>query len=447
MSVPTINSSLKHNQVNFTIALLPWGNVIEDFLESIDLSLEEFCHEMTGGWLFGYIEALKLMDISTVLICISATVTVPTRQIHKPTGAIIWLLPASPVYLWINQRMVNPYGWTVEATFGRKKMGICRPWFICLREIAPYLSTPLRSLSRVLKQENCQAILCQEYEYARFDLCTLLGKFLNIPVFASFQGGNFQLTKLEKLWRNLSIHACDGVIVATKSEINRLEEHYGLSSSKISQIFNPLEISVWQGGDGTSTRTKLGIPLDAQVVVWHGRIDLHRKGLDILTEAWQKVSNHYPEGNFHLLLVGTGNDAVDLHQRIEQMQLPRVHWIDEYILDRQRIRNYLKAADIYTLPSRHEGFPVAPLEAMACGLPIVATEVSGIPDILENNENSGGTRVPCENSTQLASAVECLLEDRELRLRLGENARRRIESHFSLLSVGQKLRDLLIAEL
>lgn len=438
--------SINHARPNLSIALLPWGNVIEDFLESIDLSLEEFCQEMTGGWLFGYIEALKLVDIATVLICISATVTVPTRRVHKPTGAVIWLIPASPAYLWIHQRLVNPYGWTVEATFGRKKMGMYRPWFICLREIAPYLSTPLKSLSQILKQENCQAILCQEYEYARFDLCTVLGKLLNIPVFASFQGGNFQLTKLEKLGRKFSINACEGVIVATNSEIERLQKHYSLSRAKIAQIFNPLDLSVWQSGDRTATRTELGIPLDAQVVVWHGRIDLHRKGLDILIEAWQKVSNHHPKSNFHLLLVGTGNDAATLHQKIEQMQLPRVHWLDEYILDRQRICNYLKAADIYTLPSRHEGFPVAPLEAMACGLPIVATEVSGIPDILEDNENSGGIRVPCENSTQLALAIERLLEDRELRQLLGENARQRLETHFSLLSVGQKLRNLLFTK-
>lgn len=436
---------MNDDQLNSRVALLPWGNVIEDFLESIDLSLEEFCNEMTGGWLFGYIESLKLVNISTVLVCVSATVKVPTRRVHKPTGATIYLLPVPQVYWSIHQRMANPYGWNVEATFG-ENLGIFRPWFFFLREIAPYLSTPLISLANIVKEENCQAILCQEYEYARFDLAVLLGKLLKIPVFASFQGGDFQLTTLEKLWRRWSINACNGLIVATKSEIHRLQKDYGLPSQKIVQIFNPLEIGVWEGGDRTDTRIKLGIPPDAQVVVWHGRIDLYRKGLDILTEAWQQVSLHYPESNLHLLLVGTGNDAAALHQRIEQMQLPNVHWIDEYILDRLRIRDYLKAADLYILPSRHEGFPVAPLEAMACRLPIVAAEVPGIPDILEHDESSGGIRVPCENSRELALAIRRLLEDRDLRQRLGEAARQRIENHFSPLSVGQKLKDFMFTE-
>lgn len=434
-----------HKRIPTAIALLPWGNVIEDFLSAINLSLEEFCEEMTGGWLFGYIEALKTVNIATVIICITARRDTPKRLIHKPTGAIIWLLPVSKIYLSIHQQMVNPYGWSITETFGDKK-GIRYPWFLALREIAHYFSTPLKLLAKVLKEEKCQAILCQEYEYSRFDLCVWLGQQLNLPVYGSFQGGNFQITHLEKLVRRWSIAACAGVIVATQTEINRLKAHYHLPESKIAQIFNPLDVSVWEGSDRAATRSQLGIPLNAQVVVWHGRIDYHRKGLDILIDAWESISEKFPNQDFHLLLVGTGSDADKLKQQIQEKQLPRVHWINEYILDRQRIRDYLKAADFYVLPSRHEGFPVAPLEAMACYLPIIATEVPGIPDILENNENSGGIRVPCANSEQLALAIERLLENRNLRERLSELARQRVENEFSLPSVGHRLKSFISAK-
>lgn len=181
------------------IALLPWGNVIEDFLDDIDISFEQFCQEMTGGWLFGYIEALIQIGIHSVLICISAQVQTPTRFQHQPTGATIWALPAPQAYLFIHRQMVNPYGFTVKETFGKSK----RPWLGPLKEIAPYLATPVRSLTTVLKQENCQAIVCQEYEYARFDICSWLGRRLNLPVYASFQGGDFQTSHLEKRVRPL----------------------------------------------------------------------------------------------------------------------------------------------------------------------------------------------------------------------------------------------------
>lgn len=83
-------------QSNFTIALLPWGDLIEDFLDSINVSLETFCKEMTESWLFGYIDALRLVGVRTVLFCISACVATPSRHIHFPTGATICVLPAPP---------------------------------------------------------------------------------------------------------------------------------------------------------------------------------------------------------------------------------------------------------------------------------------------------------------------------------------------------------------
>lgn len=434
---------MKNETPQKTVALLPWGNVIEDFLQSINLTLDDFCNEMTGGWLFGYIEALKLANVKTVLVCISATIAQPTRKVHQPTGAIVWILPVPRLYLPIHRRMKDPYGWTVDAAWG-ENLGVFRPVWSLLREIAPYLCTPLPAVAQALKAENCQAILCQEYEYARFDLCVLLGKYLNMPVYASFQGGDFQVTNFEKLWRPWAIRASQGLVVATTGEISRLQKHYGVSSSKIAQIFNPLDTRVWQGGDRSATRAHLHIPQEALVVVWHGRVDLHRKGLDILVAAWSQILTRSPTQDLRLLLVGTGDDATALSQQIERLALPRVHWINDYILDRARICNYLKAADVYVLPSRHEGFPVAPLEAMACGLPVVATEVPGIPDILELGEESGGIRVPCENIDELAYALERLLGDPDLRRQLGQRAKQRVEEKFSLLAVGQEMRTFLV---
>ena len=70
-----------------TIALVPWGDVIEDFLDEIGVSLDEFSSKMTGGWLFGYIEALRLQGIETVVFCFSGRVTSTVRTVHEPTGA------------------------------------------------------------------------------------------------------------------------------------------------------------------------------------------------------------------------------------------------------------------------------------------------------------------------------------------------------------------------
>ncbi|MDQ3029257.1 MAG: glycosyltransferase family 1 protein, partial [Actinomycetota bacterium] len=65
-----------------SVALLPWGDLLEDFLDSIGVSLQEFCDEMTGGWLFGYVTALASAGVHTVIICVSRGVTVPTHVVH-----------------------------------------------------------------------------------------------------------------------------------------------------------------------------------------------------------------------------------------------------------------------------------------------------------------------------------------------------------------------------
>lgn len=430
-------------QPQTTVALLHWGDLLEDFLDSIGVSFEALYKEMTGGWMFGYIDALKLAGVRTVLFCISARVAEPMRYTHEPTGATICVLPAPKIYQVVRRPMINPYGWTVKDVFGNVR-GVRHRLFAVLRDVAPYLATPLGLLARELRREGCQAILCQEYEYARFDVCVMLGQLMRLPVFATFQGGDFQLSRLERPLRPLALQACAGLIVATQTEVQRVQSRYGVPSAKLARIFNPMDVANWHGMDRSEARAALNIPLHAQVVVYHGRIDIHRKGLDILLDAWQQVLLERPERDLRLLLIGTGSDAEKLHQRLLEMQLPGVMWKDEYVRDRTLIQRYLSAADIYTLPSRHEGFPVAPIEAMSCSLPVVATDAPGVPDILEGGEASGGLVVPRGDATALASALGRILDNETWMRELGQRARCRAELCFSLEAIGKQLRDFLI---
>jgi starch synthase len=425
------------------IALLHWGDLWEDFLDPIGVSLKAFCNEGPSGWMLGYMDALRLVGVRTVLILISARVTEPTRYIHKPTGATICVLPAPKIYNVARRQMLNPYGWTLEEVFGDVR-GVRRRLLAILKNISPYLATPLGLLARELRREGCQAILCQEYEYARFDACVLLGQLMRLPVYATFQGGDFQLSRLEHSLRPLTIRACSGLIVATQTEAERVQECYGIASTKLARIFNPMDVVNWPAMDRSEARAALGIPLNAQVVVNHGRIDLHRKGLDVLIEAWERVYSDRPDRDLRLLLVGTGRDANQLRDRITTMQLQGVMWVDEYVRDRTAIRRYLSAADVYTLPSRHEGFPVAPIEAMACGLPVVAADAPGVPDILEGGEDSGGLVVPRGDAVALASALGRVLDNEAWGRELGKRARHRAEECFSLEAIGKQLRNFLL---
>ena len=214
-------------------------------------------------------------------------------------------------------------------------------------------------------------------------------------------------------------------------------------SGKGEANFQPNKCRNVAGMDRRQARAALGIPADARVAVWHGRIELYRKGLDILLNAWDQVCRNRPGRDLRLLLVGTGNDAEDLRRRIADMHLEGVLWIDKFLHDCTAIRLYLSAADVYTFASRHEGFPVAPIEAMSCGLPVVAANTPGVTDIFEGGEASGGLVVPPGDGVAFSLALQRLLGNETFAAELGKRARRRADARFSLGEVGEQLRSFL----
>ncbi len=438
-----------------TVALLPCCDLFEDFFDTIGVSLETFCNELTGGWMFNYIDALQLAGVRTVLFFFSSRFSETVRFKHVPTGATVCVLPSPKIYRAyraIRRQAVDVSGGRIKKNVSdvqptgsthRSRLEAIKD---SIKSLGSYLSTPLWLLAKELRREGCDAILCQDYESVRFDTCVLLGKFMRLPVFATFQGGEKIQSIIEYPSRWLAMRAGSGLIIATQTELQRVCASYGVPSTKVARIFNPMDVATWRGINRDKARAALGISTHARVVVYHGRMEIWSKGLDVLLEAWNQICCDHSGKDLRLLLVGTGSDASKLHQMIDNMQLQGVLWIDEYVRDRNMIQQYLSAADVYTLSSRKEGFPVAPIEAMACSLPVVATDAQGVPDIFEKGEASGGLVVPRDDAAALASALARVIDDEAWGHKLGKLARCRAEECFSLEAIGRQLRDFLLTQ-
>ncbi len=125
-------------------------------------------------------------------------------------------------------------------------------------------------------------------------------------------------------------------------------------------------------------------------------------------------------------MVGTGKDHENLYELVKATE------IDDFVIFAGEQHNpfpYYRAASVFVLPSRKEGFPNALLEAMAVGLPVIAANCdTGPSEILNNGVN--GLLIPVENVKALSEAIEKLYHDKALCEKLGKNAKKTIESDY-----------------
>jgi glycosyltransferase involved in cell wall biosynthesis len=307
------------------VALLPWGDLWEDYLDMVGISLDEFCNEMSGGYLFGYVEALELFGIRTVIVVWSREARGPYQRIHVPTGARVWVLPAARAHLGARRLMRTFKG--------------SSPWTRSLQRaaslLADYSATTPRNLARVLRHEQCRAVLVQEYEYARFDVCVLLGRWLGLPVLATFQGGKRpeKRRSVQGWLRSRTVPAASGLLIGPQREAQSVATRYKLSSDSITAVPNPIDICEWRPDDRAAARATLGLPAEVPVACWHGRVEIGTKGLDILVDAWRMICSERPSVDLRLLLCGGGIDSAQLRRLIDDANLRGVHWRDEYVDD------------------------------------------------------------------------------------------------------------------
>jgi glycosyltransferase involved in cell wall biosynthesis len=147
-------------------------------------------------------------------------------------------------------------------------------------------------------------------------------------------------------------------------------------------------------------------------------------GPDVLVDALGSLPS---DSNFQVFIAGDGGLRLTLEERVATLGLAdRVNFVG--VLPHADIPAFIADLDIFVMPSRTEAWGVAAAEASASGVPVVATRVGGIPEVVTDGET--GILVPPENPEQLAAALALLIADSQLRARLGAAGRRKIEAEF-----------------
>jgi starch synthase len=410
-----------------TVAILHSQDLIDEWLDHLGISLEDVEAELMGSWIFGYAQALSSAGARPLLVFVTSQVTRPERSLHRPTGAAILLVPPPRAYLPLRS-------WLERGPLAGRRLAD-----LLTRNLLPYLATPLRTLTRLLRQERCAAIICQEYETPRFDHAVLLGRLVGVPVFPSFHAGD-RRARPEGILHRMTVPACAGLIISADAEEERVRRKYRVTAGMVGRIPNPVDLEIWRPADRSEARTALDIAQDASVVVWHGAVYLRLKGLDLIVEAWDRLTRERPDRDLRLILVGGGADSPELKHLIATRRLRGVRFDDGWLLDRSRLRLYLSAGDVYVSAARNgDGRELAVTEAMACGLPIVASELIGSPDTLGRNGAAAGIIVPKGDPQALAGALGRLLDDDDLRRQYALRARERVRQGVSVDAVGAQM--------
>jgi glycosyltransferase involved in cell wall biosynthesis len=181
-------------------------------------------------------------------------------------------------------------------------------------------------------------------------------------------------------------------------------------------------------------RTELGIEPDAKVILFVGRLNRDKGMLD-LAAAFEALAKQYPD--VVLLLVGAEEDVpFSQIQNICHKKRDRLHHVGFTVTPEY----YMASADVFCLPSYREGFGMTIIEAAACGVPAVASDIYGITDAVANGET--GLLFTAGDVGALTDALIKLLNDNELRQKMGNAARERALEFFSSSRIAGEMLEL-----
>jgi sugar transferase (PEP-CTERM/EpsH1 system associated) len=249
-------------------------------------------------------------------------------------------------------------------------------------------------------------------------------RMARVPVIVHGEHGTLQLKAHQRVLQRWGWGSVDRLLSVSSRLAERIVETTGFSLARITTIRNGVDLTRFSGDNRVQARQSLGISAGSVTIATLGRL-VEVKDHVTLLEALAIVRR---QGHECLALIaGDGPLRQALTERAAALDLDGTVRFLGHRADAEAV---LAAADVFVLSSRSEGLSNTILEAMASGLPVVATRVGGADEMVE--DGATGMLVPPGNPEALAAAIAALIGDADLRRRLGRAARARAERDFSL---------------
>jgi len=286
----------------------------------------------------------------------------------------------------------------------------------------------LQDLLRIIRETRV-AIL-HSHEFFMNTLGLVASGMTGVPLVATVHGRNYYADRFRRRAAYRLVARLARMVAVSEDVRLFLADRIGISHSRITVIPNGVPLN--------------HAPCDKRTSALRESLDLHQrnhvvgvvgslypvKGHRYLIEGSPQVIDRFPHVVF--LIVGRGGLREELEAHTRQLGVAS-HF--RFLGHRDDVSDILAICDIFVLPSLSEGMPLALLEAMAAGIPIVATKVGGVPEVIKDGET--GILVPPGDGHILAMSIVRLLEDRPFAGKMGTTARESVAHRFSLTRMVQ----------
>lgn len=302
-----------------------------------------------------------------------------------------------------------------------------------------------RLAAKLQKKNEYDFIHSNQASYGGIAAYRFKSKFPQIPFVVNIQEGkdlNKQLSHI-RYWREKILRGADKVTVISKY-LREYVKKSGVESEKIYLIPNGVDFEKFSRqfsyGELEELKDKFGIKPYHKVVITSSRL-VRKNNIESLIEAIGKLKKENDDFKIKLIIIGDGNLRTNLESKANDLNL-NDNVIFLGTIDHDDLPKYLSIAHVFARPSLSEGLGTAFLEAMATGIPVVGTQVGGIPDFLKDFR----TGLFCTfEPKSIANKISLLLKDSELRKSISKNAQKIVQERYTWNIIAEEYKNIYLS--
>ncbi len=405
-----------------TIAFFDYPDVFEDFYPKYGVDQHSFATSWAASGNHAFLSVLQneIGDVTWYAFSLKPQLEEAT---HEVVGCKVKFFRSSFLHrcLWNLFYLPRPaWRW--------------RRFYRVYATMASYVALLSGPFLKTLLSDRPDCIFVQDYASGRYDVLVLMARWLKIPLFA-YHAGSRPAGYVGRWAKHWTIPRAKMLVVSSKAEAEMLSTRYHVPRERLKVVLTPIDTEIFKPLERTEACMELALSPDRRYLLFVGRLDDPVKRISAIVESFSRTLRKHKDVD--LLIGGSGPDEKALEQLAADLAPDHVRflgWIDSA---REKALLY-NSAECLLLPSIKEGFPTVVGEAMACGTPILASDLEGIAELVEPGKT--GWLVQPGNDEELAAALEFVVDNEATVRSMRALARTTAVNHLSPQAVARQLR-------